>query len=47
MTYINYTCEFKQYCHIGNTAQQCRFDLFRDSEFAGDLEDSKSISGGV
>ena len=31
----------------GNTAQQCRLGLFQDSDFAGDLEDSKSTSGGV
>ena len=43
----SHTCEFKQYCHVGNTAQQCRLRLFQDSDFAGDLEDSKSTSGGV
>ena len=31
----------------GNTAQQCRLGLFQDSDFAGDLEDSKSTSGGT
>ena len=35
------------YCHVGNTAKQCRLGLFQDSEFAGDLEDSKSTSGGT
>ena len=30
-----------------NTAQHCRLGLFQDSDFAGDLEDSKSASGGV
>ena len=29
------------------TAQQCRLGLFQDSDFVGDLEDSKSISGGI
>ena len=29
----------------GNTAKQCRLGLFQDSDFAGDLEDSKSTSG--
>ena len=29
-----------------NTAKQCRLGLFQDSDFAGDLEDSKSTSGG-
>ena len=32
---------------MGNTAKQCRLGLFQDSDFAGDLEDSKSISGGT
>ena len=32
---------------MGNTAKQCRLGLFRDSDFAGDLEDSKSTSGGT
>ena len=31
----------------GNTARQCRLGLFQDSDFAGDLEDSKSTSGGT
>ena len=32
---------------MGNTAKQCRSGLFQDSDFAGDLEDSKSTSGGT
>ena len=28
-------------------AKQCRLGLFQDSDFAGDLEDSKSTSGGT
>ena len=32
---------------MGNTAQQCILGLFQDSDFAGDLEDSKSTSGGI
>ena len=27
--------------------KQCRLGLFQDSDFAGDLEDSKSTSGGT
>ena len=42
---IHHTCEYRQYCHVGNTAKQCRLGLFEDSDFAGDLEDSKSTSG--
>ena len=30
-----------------NNAEQCRLGLFQDSDFAGDLEDSKSTSGGT
>ena len=30
-----------------NTARQCRLGLFQDSDFAGNLEDSKSTSGGT
>ena len=47
ISYIHHTCEYKQYCHVGNTARQCRLGLFQDSDFAGDLEDSKSTSGGT
>ena len=32
---------------MGNTAKQCRPGLSQDSDFAGDLEDSKSTSGGT
>ena len=32
---------------MGNTAKQCRLELFQDSDFAGDLEDSKSTSGEI
>ena len=42
---IHRTCEYRQYCHVGNTAHQCNLGLFQDSLFAGDLEDSKSTSG--
>ena len=45
--YIHHTNEFKQCCHVGNTTQQCRLGLFQTSDFAGDLEDSKSTSGGI
>ena len=32
---------------MGNTAKQCRLGLLQDSDFAGDLEESKSNSGGT
>ena len=47
ISHIHHTSEYKQYCHVGNTAKQCRLGLFQDSDFAGDLEDSKSTSGGT
>ena len=47
ISYMHHICEYKQYCHVGNTAKQCRLWLFQDSDFAGDLEDSKSTSGGT
>ena len=34
ISYIHYTSHLKQYCHVGNTAQQCRLGLFQDSDFA-------------
>ena len=43
-SYILHTCQLKQYCHVGNTAQRCRLGMFQDSDFAGYLEDSKSTS---
>ena len=45
--YIHRTSEYRQYCYVVNTAQQCRLGLFQDSDFAGDLENSKSTSGGI
>ena len=49
ISYIHHTCEYKQYCFVGNTAKQCRPGLFQDSDFAsvGDLKNSKSTSGGT
>ena len=45
--YIHNTSEYRQYCYVGNTAQQYRLGLFQDCDFVGDPEDSKSTSGGV
>ena len=47
ISHIDHTCEYMQYCYLGNTAQHCTLELFQDSDFAGDLEDSKSTSGGI
>ena len=43
ISYIHYTCEFKKYCHVRNTAEQCRLGLFQDSDFAGDLGGFKNL----
>ena len=45
ISYLCRTCDFRQYCHEGNTAEQCRLGLFQDSDLAGDLEVPKS--GGI
>ena len=47
ISYIHHTCEDRQFCYVGNTTHHCRQGLFQDSDFAGDLEESKSKSGGV
>ena len=47
ISYSHHTRDYRQYCHVGNTAKQCTLGLFQDSDFAGDLEDSKSTSGGT
>ena len=47
ISYVHHTNDFRQCCHVGNTAQHCRLGLFQDTDFAGDHEDSKSTSGGV
>ena len=41
ISYIHDTSDYRQYCHVSNTAQHCRLGLCQDSDFAGDLEDSK------
>ena len=46
-SYIHHTNDHRQYCHVGNTAQHCRLCFFQDSDFAGDLEESKSISRAI
>ena len=32
ISYIHHICEYKQYCHVGNTAKQCRLGLFQVSD---------------
>ena len=29
ISYIHHTCEYKQYCHVGNTAKNSDWDCFR------------------
>ena len=31
ISYIHHKCEYKQYCHVGNSAKQCRLGPFQDS----------------
>ena len=33
ISYIHHTSEYKQYCCVGNTAQQCRLGSFQDTVF--------------
>ena len=47
ISYIHHTCDYKQHCHVGNTAKHADWDCFKTPFFAGDLEDSKSTSGGT
>ena len=35
ISYIRFTSDYRQYCHVGNAAQHCRIGLFQDSDFAG------------
>ena len=34
---IHHTCEYKQYCRVGNNAKSCRLALFQDSDFAASV----------
>ena len=47
ISHTHHTCEYRQYCFVGNTAQHSRLGFFQDPDFAWDLEDSKSTSGGI
>ena len=46
ISYTHCTSGYMQFCHVENTAH-CRSGLFQDSDFAEDLEDSTSTSGGT
>ena len=43
-SYTHHTNDYRQYCHMGNTAQHSGLGLFQDPDFAGDLGVSKSTS---
>ena len=45
--YEQNSAHFEQYCHVGSTASCWKLGLFHDADFAGNLADSKSASGGV
>ena len=35
-SYIHNRSSFRQYCHVGNAAEECRLGPFQDSDFAGE-----------
>ena len=36
ISYIHHRCDYKQYCHVGNTAKQCRFGTVSRLRFCGE-----------
>ena len=42
---VDKTSDFRQKRHVAHTAQQSRLGVSQDADFAGDLEDSKSVDG--
>ena len=47
ISHMHHTSEHVQNCSVGKTTQQRKLGLLQDSDFAGDLEDSKSTTRGV
>ena len=47
ISYHKCTSDYRQFCHVGNKANECKLGVFPDVDFAGDLTDSKSTSGGL
>ena len=43
ISYIHHTCEYKQYCHVGNTVKQCRLGQIQDSDLVRDLDFWRNI----
>jgi hypothetical protein len=46
ISYLHFTKHWVQVCIVGDSPEDCHLGLFADASFAGDLEDSKSTSGG-
>ena len=42
ISYIHFTKDHRQVCHVGDQAHFLRLGLFQDASFAGDLQDSNS-----
>ena len=47
ISHIHRTSNYRQYCHVGKQAIDWKLGLFQDADFAGNLTDSESTSGGV
>ena len=47
MSSIRFETGYRRFCHVGNTASECRHGLFRDVDFAGDFKAAKSTSEGM
>ena len=47
ISYIHHTCEYKQCCCVETLSNSADWDYIKTPIFAGDLEDSKSTSGGT
>ena len=45
--YIHQTVDYTMTCHVGDDFHECEIAMFADAGFAGDLQDSKSTSGGL
>ena len=43
--YLEGISDVQQFCHVGNSASECKLGVFQDADFAGNFEDSKSSDG--
>ena len=46
-SYIHHTSEYRQYCYVGKHSTTMQTRIVSTSDFAGNLEDSRSTSGGI